>query len=95
MTEPSSFRERLELFYSRAIVWAGVLVGVGVSLILLLLAFGGWPEEYYGTIINFLGALALGGGAFMVIVIVLLGLGGPAAAISAVIGKFSVESKGR
>jgi len=94
VTEPSTFSERLRLFYSRTIVAAGVATGVGVSLLIILLAFGGWPEARYEQIITILGQLALGGGFVMTLVIIFLGLGGPMQRLKATIWKASIETEG-
>ena len=91
---PTTFKEQLRLLYSRFLVGAGVAIGVGVVGLILLLAFGGWPEDRYAQIIDILGWLAIGSGASMMLVIVFLGLGGPAHLLKVALGKLSIETQG-
>ena len=92
--KPTTFSEGLQRFYARFLVGAGLAVGLAEVALVALLAFGGWPEKHYGQIIDYLGWLAIGGGALMVIVVAFLGLGGPARAIKLALGKLSIETEG-
>lgn len=91
---PTTFKDYLRLLYSRLLIAAGVAVGVGVSALIIILAFGGWPEAQYPQIITILGKLAIGGGVVMTLVIILLGLGGPARSLKASFWKASIETEG-
>lgn len=75
---PTTFSEFLRRRYSNFLLASGIAIGLGVAGIVLNFMFGGWPAVLYPTIIKFLGWLAIGGGATLVVIIVFLGLGGPA-----------------
>lgn len=79
---PTTFKEYLQLLYSRFILGAGVALGIGVAAIIAILVWGGWPADLYELIIKVLGGLAFGGGLSMTLIIIFLGLGGPARSMS-------------
>lgn len=91
MTQPT---ENLAPFYGKALVAAGVAIGLALLLIVGILTWGGWPEALFGTIIEILGRALMGGGVLLVLIIIFLGLGGPVRKLKALLGKITIETEG-
>jgi hypothetical protein len=90
---PTTFKEALKRLYAFFLVGAGVAIGLGLVGLVLILAYGGWPESQYPAIISILGKLAIGAGALMTLVVIFLGLGGAAQSIKATLWGASIETE--
>jgi len=91
---PTNFKEGQRALYGRYLVAAGVAIGIGAAILTGILAFGGWPEERYEQIIDYLGYALIGAGVLLALVIALLGPGGPMRSLKASWGKASIETEG-
>lgn len=94
LVTPTTFAEYMALFFGRALVAAGVAIGLALVALVALMAFGGWPVTLYPAIIEAFAKALIGGGVVLVIVIIFLGLGGPVRRLKAGIGKLSIETEG-
>lgn len=80
--------------YGIALIAAGVAIGLGALLLIAILTFGAWGATNYPLIIKTLGQALLGAGVLMTLVIIFLGLGGPARLLKASFGIASIETQG-
>jgi len=87
---PTNFTEGLRLVFSLAAMLAGLAFGLGLIALVIVLVWGGWPENLFGQIIEILGAVAIGSVILIGITQVGMLLGGPVGRIKGSAGKGGV-----
>jgi hypothetical protein len=91
---PTTFAEGMRLLFAIAALVAGIAFGVGLTVLVALLVWGGWPATLYPKILDILGYVAIGALALIGITQVGILLGGPVGRFKAAVGKEGATVEG-